>query len=90
MILDAIIYISIAVTGYLMTQWGSDEAGKFISLQSLFWLKTGTGCVSAGSLALKMFRSTTYADAKAKANGKENGYEKVNGNGGGLPAGPVG
>ena len=68
MILDAIIYVSVAILGFLMTQWGSDEAGKYISAQALFWLKTGTGATSAGALALKMFRSTTYADSKKGKN----------------------
>ncbi len=72
MILDGFIYVSIAVLGFLMTQWGSDEAGKYIGAQALFWLKTATGAGSASALALKMFRSDTYSKWRDKQNGKEN------------------
>lgn len=68
MILDATIYVTIAVAGFLMTQFGSDEAAKYIDPQALFYLKTTNGCLSAGALALKMFRSETYS--KWKSNGK--------------------
>lgn len=69
MILDGIIYATIALTAFLMTQWGSDEAGKFIDYYTLFWLKTVTGSVSATALSVKMFRSDTYSKWKEKQNG---------------------
>ncbi len=59
---DGLIYFLLAIFAFLQVQFGSDEAGKFIALQPLFWLKTITGAASAGLLALKLFRSRSYAD----------------------------
>jgi hypothetical protein len=73
MILDAFIYVTIAVSAYLMTQLGSDEASKYIDAQWLFYLKTANGSLSAGSLAVKLFRSEVFS--KWKQN-KQNGNGK--------------
>jgi hypothetical protein len=64
MFIDGSIYVILAVFGFLQTQFGSDEASKFISAELLFYLKNLVGSVSAGLLALKLFRSTSYADHK--------------------------
>lgn len=73
MILDAIVYVTIAISAYLMTQLGSDEAAKYIDAQALFYLKTANGSLSAGSLAIKLFRSDIYTKWKQTKNG--NGKE---------------
>lgn len=78
MILDATIYVTIAVTAFLMTQLGSDEAAKYIDAQLLFYLKSVTGSLSAGALSLKMFRSETFSNwKKEKLNGNGNGKHET-------------
>ena len=60
--LEGLLYCAIAVFGFLQTQLATDEAAKFITPQVLFWAKTVVGAAAAGSLAAKMFRSTTFAE----------------------------
>lgn len=60
--IDGLLYVWIAILTFLTTQIGSDDASKYIEAQTLFWLKTSIGTVSAAVVALKMFRSTSYAD----------------------------
>ena len=62
--LEGILYCIIAVFGFLQTQLATEEATKFISPTTLFWVKTVVGAMSAGALAVKMFRSTAFADHK--------------------------
>lgn len=69
MILDAIVYVSIAVLTALNTQIGTDEAAKYIDPVTLFWVKIVAGCSTAGFLALKMFRSETFSKWKQERNG---------------------
>jgi hypothetical protein len=64
--IDGFLYVSIALFGFLATAFGSDESAKYISPQALFWLRTICGASSAGLLALKMFRSTTFSEHVAK------------------------
>lgn len=61
-VIDGTLYVSIAMFTALQSSFGSDEAAKFIALQTLFWLKTATGALLAAALSLKMFRSTSYGD----------------------------
>ena len=69
MFIDGALYFLIAVFMFLQAQFGSDEAGKFIELEPLFWIKTFVGAVSAGLLAVKLFRSNEYAEHKRAKNG---------------------
>lgn len=62
MIIDGALYAAVAVFAALNTSFGSEEAAKYVSPEHLFWLKTNTGAIASGCLALKMFRSTTYAE----------------------------
>lgn len=69
---DGALYVSIAVFGFLLSQLGSEEALKYISAANLFWTKLIFGTFLAGFTALKMFRSTSYADhVTTKQNEKE-------------------
>lgn len=70
---DAILYTLIAVCGALATAFASDDAGKYVTPEHLFWLKTIFGSTASGLLALKMYRSTAFADWQAKKNGNGNG-----------------
>ncbi len=62
MFIDGILYAAIAVFAFLQTTLATDEAGKFIDLKWLFYFKTFVGSTSAGLLAIKLYRSTSYAD----------------------------
>jgi hypothetical protein len=68
-VFDGIVYFAIAVFGYLNTSFGSDEAAKYISPLALFWLRESCGAIAAGALALKMYRSTTFAEYRQAKNG---------------------
>lgn len=76
---DGALYILIALFGFLATAFGSDESKEMMSKSVLFWVKVMVGAMSAILLALKMFRSTSYADHQ-----KEKQYEKTN-----PPSSPV-
>lgn len=78
-VFDGIVYVLIQCLLVLSTQFGTDEAAKYISPVTLFWLKIGIAEGAAAVLAIKLFRSETYA--RYKANGGSNG----NGNGKTLP-----
>jgi len=65
--LDGWLYIGVAVTGALAAAFASDEAAKYIGQPILFYLKTICTVSSAGFLAAKMYRSTTFADNKTDA-----------------------
>ena len=71
--LDGLTYIGIAIFGFLATAFAGDDAKQFVAPAMLFWLKAACGSISAGLLALKMFRSTTYATYKTNGNGNGNG-----------------
>lgn len=68
-VFDGLLYVAIAVFGYLNTTFGSDEAAKFLSPVSLFWTRTIVGAFAAGALGLKMYRSTTFAEYRQAKNG---------------------
>ena len=70
---NLVLYVAIAVFGFLTSTFGGDEAKQFLSPLTLFWCKTITGCMSAGALAIKLFLSTSYADWQSKKNGNGNG-----------------
>jgi len=59
--IDACLYCAIALFGFFATCFSGDEAAKYIEAPTLFWVRTIFGGLSAAFLALKMFRSNTYA-----------------------------
>jgi hypothetical protein len=61
-VLDGLLYAFIAFFNALAAGFGSDEAAKYIEPATLFWLRTVCYVFGQTLLALKMFRSTTYAD----------------------------
>ena len=63
--LDGWLYVSLAFFQAATAAMGSDEAAKWVDAMFLFWVRTFTGLISASLLALKMFLSTSYGDAKA-------------------------
>lgn len=63
--IDGCLYVFIAFFGAVTAAMGSDEAAKWISDVWLFWIRTACTSVGASLLALKMYRSTGFADHKA-------------------------
>lgn len=64
--LDGTLYVLIAVFGAIQTFFSSDDAYKYVNPYILFWIKGASGFALAGVSALKMFRSTAYADQVKK------------------------
>ena len=62
--IDGFLYLCIAIFQFLQTAFGSDEASKYIDLEVLFYIKTFVGAIAAGLLAVKLYRSTGFADHK--------------------------
>ncbi len=65
-VIDGFLYVSIAVCGAIAVLLSSDEAYKYINPYWLFWSKGINAVWLAGTTALKMFRSTSYADHQTK------------------------
>jgi hypothetical protein len=64
--IDGYLYVGIAIFGAAAASFATDEAAKYVSAQWLWYLRTGCSIVSAGLLALKMFRSTTFGQHLAE------------------------
>lgn len=62
MYIDGWLYVLIAMFGGIAASLNSDEAAKYVADWLLFWLRETTTWICAGLLALKMYRSTTYAE----------------------------
>lgn len=60
--IDGFIYVAIAVLQFLAAAFGDDESAKYIGPLTLYWLKRIVGTLAAGFLALKLYRSTAFAD----------------------------
>jgi len=65
---DGALYVAIAFFGAWAAGLGNDEAAKYVADETLFWARTSCGSIGAALLALKMFRSTAFAEHIA--NGK--------------------
>lgn len=63
--LDGLLYALVVIFSFLQAQFGSDDAAKYISPMVLFWIKTIVGTLGAAALAIKLFRSTTFAEHQA-------------------------
>ena len=74
--LEGTLYVLIAVFSYFQTQLGSDEAAKYISPVMLFWSKFVVGSFLACWIAIKLFRSTSFADHQAKQKGDSQFWQK--------------
>ena len=70
--IDGSLYVGIAVFGAIIACINTDEAAKYLQPEILFWLRTTCSVCSASLLALKMYRSTGYAQSKVD---KEQGHE---------------
>jgi hypothetical protein len=66
--IDGWLYVLIALCTASSACLATDEAAKYIVPATLWYARSIAGILGAGFLALKMYRSTTFADAKAAAN----------------------
>ncbi len=62
--IDGVLYSCIALFGFLQAYFSSEEAYKYLNPYVLFWIKAAVGGLGSVAGALKMFRSTTFADHK--------------------------
>lgn len=62
--IDGSIYVMMAVTSANAGMLSSDNAAKYISAETLFYLLWVNIALDGALLALKMFRSTAFADHK--------------------------
>ncbi len=69
--IDCLLYFAIAVLASAQGIAGSDEAAKYIDLAVLFYIKSFAAISLAGIGALKMFRSTAFADHLASQKPQE-------------------
>lgn len=60
-VIDGWLYVTIAVSGAVGTFLGSDECYKYVDAYIIFYTKCGSGLLLQAANALKMFRSTGYA-----------------------------
>lgn len=74
---DGFLYVMVQTLTVLSTQFGTDEAAKYIEPTLLFWIKIVIGELAAGFLALKMFRSTTFAEHRASKTGDTNFLARI-------------
>ena len=72
-IIDGMLYVWIAILTFIATQFSSDDAAKYIPAETLFWSKMAIGTISTGLVALKMFRSTSFAKHQEAENKKTGG-----------------
>lgn len=66
---DGLIYVLIALFGATGAALGTDDAAKYIEPATLWYAKSICNAIAASLLALKMYRSTTYSDARDALNG---------------------
>ncbi len=61
---DAILYTSTALFIFTQGYFTGDDAYKYVNPYVLFWLKYIIGGLAASSAALKMYRSTSFAESR--------------------------
>ena len=64
MFIDGALYWLMAIFSAMIAVLSTDQAAKNIEASLLFWLQSVTSVLNAGFLAIKMFRSTAFADHK--------------------------
>ena len=64
---DGWLYAVIAFCGATSAALSTDEAFDLFTHQTLFWAKLASNSIGATALALKMWRSTAYAQIKEES-----------------------
>ena len=67
--IDAVLYCCMGLFAFMSTYLSSDDAYKYVQPYVLFYAKFFVGCGAAVAGALKMFRSTSFADHQKSLNG---------------------
>jgi hypothetical protein len=70
--IDGTTYILLAVFTAITASMSSDGASKWLEPKTLFWIQTFCGAASAGLLAFKMFRSTSFAHHQQVKDAEDN------------------
>lgn len=65
-LIDGTLYVAVQMLTFLSVSFSQDESAKYISPALLFWIKIIIGELTAGFFAVKIFRSTQFADAKSE------------------------
>lgn len=69
--IDGALYALMAFFIFSQSYLGGDEAAKWISPEAKFWINYTLGGLGAFFGAVKMFRSTAYADHQQAKENKE-------------------
>lgn len=64
--IDGTLYVCAGLFAFLLTQFGTDEAAKYVQPVALFWMKIAIGSMANTALNLKMFRSTAFSEYQAR------------------------
>lgn len=64
--IDGALYALIAWFTFNQAYFGGDEASKYIEPETKFWLNWSIGSGASLFAAIKMFRSTVFAEHKTK------------------------
>lgn len=76
MILDATLFVFLSTLPIIVAMFASDEAGKYLSAETLFWIKNSLAALGAAVGSVKAFRSLSFANhlhQKQLKNGNGNG-----------------
>lgn len=71
-VLDGALYVIIAVCGTITAILTSEEVYKYMNPYFVFYFKVINEIFTAAATALKMYRSTSYADHAAEKKAKAN------------------
>lgn len=67
--IDAWLIVFCASFVFMQGYLSSDDSYKYCNAIALFWIKFLVGSLAASCLALKSFRSTSYAESRKNGNG---------------------
>lgn len=62
--IDGLLWVAIALFGFMQAYLSSEESYKYCNPTVLFWCKFTIGSIAAACGALKAFRSTTYSESR--------------------------
>lgn len=62
--IDGVLYTSTALFIFSQGYFTGDDAYKYVNPYVLFWIKYIIGSFASCSAALKMYRSTSFADSR--------------------------
>lgn len=60
--IDGTLYVILALFGAVLITFNNDDVYKYVDARWVYWIKNGSEWIVAVTTAIKMFRSTAYAD----------------------------